>query len=67
MNQDVVISLAMQAMQIALKIGLPLMLVGLIADDAVAPAGDTILLPAETVEKARPGFLESLRKLTVIK
>ena len=30
MNQDVVISLAMQAMQIALKIGLPLMLVGLI-------------------------------------
>ena len=30
MNQDVVISLAMEAMQIALKIGLPLMLVGLI-------------------------------------
>jgi flagellar biosynthesis protein FliQ len=30
LNQDVVISLAMQAMQIALKIGLPLMLVGLI-------------------------------------
>ena len=30
MNQDVVISLAMQAMQVALKIGLPLMLVGLV-------------------------------------
>jgi flagellar biosynthesis protein FliQ len=30
LNQDVVISLAMQAMQIALKIGLPLMLVGLV-------------------------------------
>ena len=30
MNQDVVISLSMQAMQLALKIGLPLMLVGLI-------------------------------------
>ena len=30
MNQDVVISLAMQAMQIALKIALPLLLVGLV-------------------------------------
>ncbi len=30
MNQDVVISLSMDAIQIALKIGLPLMLVGLI-------------------------------------
>jgi flagellar biosynthesis protein FliQ len=30
LNQDVVISLAMQAMQVSLKIGLPLMLVGLI-------------------------------------
>ena len=30
MNQDVVISLSMEAMQLALKIGLPLMLVGLI-------------------------------------
>jgi flagellar biosynthesis protein FliQ len=30
LNQDVVISLAMQAMQVALKVGLPLMLVGLI-------------------------------------
>ena len=30
MNQDVVISLAMEAMQLSLKIGLPLMLVGLI-------------------------------------
>jgi flagellar biosynthesis protein FliQ len=30
LNQDVVISLAMEAMQLALKIGLPLMLVGLI-------------------------------------
>jgi flagellar biosynthetic protein FliQ len=29
-NQDVVISLAMEAMQISLKIGLPLMLVGLV-------------------------------------
>jgi flagellar protein FliO/FliZ len=40
---------------------------GLIADDGEEPAGDTILLPAETVEKARPGFIESLRRLTVIK
>ena len=30
MNQDVVISLSMEAMQLALKIGLPLMLVGLV-------------------------------------
>ena len=30
MNQDVVISLAMQAMELALKLGLPLMLVGLV-------------------------------------
>jgi flagellar biosynthesis protein FliQ len=30
LNQDVVISLSMDAIQIALKIGLPLMLVGLI-------------------------------------
>jgi flagellar biosynthesis protein FliQ len=30
LNQDVVISLSMEAMQLALKIGLPLMLVGLI-------------------------------------
>ncbi len=30
MNQDVVISLSMDAIQVALKIGLPLMLVGLI-------------------------------------
>ena len=40
---------------------------GLIADDADEVAGDTILLPAETVEQVRPGFLASLRKLTVIK
>jgi flagellar protein FliO/FliZ len=40
---------------------------GLIADEAGEPTGDTILLPAETVEKVRPGFVESLRKLTVIK
>jgi flagellar protein FliO/FliZ len=40
---------------------------GLIADEADEAAGDTVLLPAETVEKARPGFLESLRRLTVIK
>jgi flagellar biosynthesis protein FliQ len=30
LNQDVVISLSMEAMQLALKIGLPLMLVGLL-------------------------------------
>ena len=30
MNQDVVISLGMEAIQVSLKIGLPLMLVGLI-------------------------------------
>ena len=30
MNQDVVISLSMEAMQLALKVGLPLMLVGLV-------------------------------------
>jgi flagellar biosynthetic protein FliQ len=30
LNQDVVISLSMEAMQLALKLGLPLMLVGLI-------------------------------------
>jgi flagellar protein FliO/FliZ len=41
---------------------------GLIADDeAAAPAGDAVLLPAETVETARPGLLESLRRMTVIK
>jgi flagellar protein FliO/FliZ len=40
---------------------------GLIADEGEEPAGDTILLPAETVEKVRPGFLQSLRKMTVIK
>jgi flagellar protein FliO/FliZ len=43
---------------------------GLIADDdaAEAPApGTTLLLPAETVEAARPGLLESLRRMTVIK
>ena len=38
---------------------------GLITDEE--PDGDTLLLPAETVEKARPGFVESLRRLTVIK
>ena len=40
---------------------------GLIAEDADEAAGDTILLPAETVEKVRPGFLASLRRMTVIK
>jgi flagellar biosynthesis protein FliQ len=30
LNQDVVISLAMQALELALKLGLPLMLVGLV-------------------------------------
>ena len=30
MNQDVVISLSMDAMELALKVGLPLMLVGLV-------------------------------------
>ena len=40
---------------------------GLIADEAEEAPGDTVLLPAETVEKVRPGFLESLRRLTVIK
>jgi flagellar protein FliO/FliZ len=30
-------------------------------------AEDTVVLPAETVEAAKPGFLESLRRLTVIK
>jgi flagellar protein FliO/FliZ len=40
---------------------------GLIADDAVEVPGETILLPAETVEKVRPGFVASLRKMTVIK
>ena len=30
MNQDVVVSLAMQAMQLALKVGLPLLLAGLV-------------------------------------
>jgi flagellar protein FliO/FliZ len=40
---------------------------GLIAEDAVELPGDTILLPAETVEKDRPGFIASLRKMTVIK
>jgi flagellar protein FliO/FliZ len=38
---------------------------GLIAD--TEPASETLLLPAETVEEARPGFLASLRKMTVIK
>jgi flagellar protein FliO/FliZ len=40
---------------------------GLIADDGGEVAGDTILLPAESVEKVRPGFLASLRRMTVIK
>ena len=40
---------------------------GLIAEDAAEAAGDTILRPAETVEKVRPGFLASLRRMTVIK
>jgi flagellar protein FliO/FliZ len=40
---------------------------GLIADDAAEAAGEPILLPAETVEKVRPGFLASLRRMTVIK
>jgi flagellar protein FliO/FliZ len=41
---------------------------GLIAaDDADEATSDTILLPAETVESVRPGFLASLRKMTVIK
>ena len=40
---------------------------GLIADEAGEAPGGTVLLPAETVEKVRPGFLESLRRLTVIK
>ena len=40
---------------------------GLIVEEGEEPAGDTILLPAETVEKVRPGFVASLRKLTVIK
>jgi flagellar protein FliO/FliZ len=40
---------------------------GLIADEADEAADGPILLPAETVEQARPGFLASLRKMTVIK
>ena len=40
---------------------------GLIVDEAEEVPGDTVLLPAETVEKVRPGFLASLRKMTVIK
>jgi flagellar protein FliO/FliZ len=40
---------------------------GLIADDAIEVPGDIVLLPAETVEAARPGFIASLRKMTVIK
>jgi flagellar protein FliO/FliZ len=40
---------------------------GLIVDEGEEPAGDTVLLPAETVEKVRPGFLQSLRRMTVIK
>ncbi|HEX5616868.1 MAG TPA: flagellar biosynthetic protein FliO [Solirubrobacteraceae bacterium] len=40
---------------------------GLIADDGEELVGDTILLPAETVETVRPGFLQSLRRMTVIK
>jgi flagellar protein FliO/FliZ len=41
---------------------------GLIADDDSALASaDTLLLPAETVEQERPGFIAALRKLTVIK
>ena len=39
---------------------------GLIVDDPEA-AGATVLLPAETVESARPGFLEALRRKTVIR
>jgi flagellar protein FliO/FliZ len=40
---------------------------GLIADEADDAPGDPILLPAETVEEVRPGFLASLRRMTVIK
>ncbi len=36
MNQDVVVSLAMQAMELAMKIGLPLLLVGLVIGLAVS-------------------------------
>ena len=44
---------------------------GLIADEdadaeLLAP-GTQVLLPAETVEDARPGFLTSLRRMTVLK
>jgi flagellar protein FliO/FliZ len=43
---------------------------GLIADEdaeaALAP-GTQVLLPAETVESARPGLLTSLRRMTVLK
>jgi len=41
---------------------------GLIGDEAdEAAPGEPLLLPAETVEQARPGFLASLRRMTVIK
>jgi flagellar protein FliO/FliZ len=37
---------------------------GLLAED---DGSGTLLLPVETAEAARPGFLESLRRITVIK
>ena len=43
---------------------------GLIADEdaeAIPAPGTQLLLPAETVEDARPGFLTSLRRMTVLK
>jgi flagellar protein FliO/FliZ len=43
---------------------------GLIADEdaeATLAPGTQVLLPAETVEEARPGFLTSLRRMTVLK
>jgi flagellar protein FliO/FliZ len=41
---------------------------GLIADENSAQAAsETLLLPAETVEKDHPGFIAALRKMTVIK
>ena len=36
MTQDVVINLVLQAMQVALKVGLPLMLVGLLVGHAIS-------------------------------
>ena len=40
---------------------------GLIAEAGDEAAGDPILLPAESVEKVRPGFIASLRRMTVLK